>query len=612
MKLGTLQIAASPAIVVLALLAAIGLAAWLTWLGRRGASRRRILLRFSAHAVALLSLLALVLEPHWLSRPRRAAAVLFTEGTTPALAAAALDTFAVRDQIYQLPAPGAKLHPDAIPIPDLGYWQRHFPQPDQLLVTGHGLTADELRQLRTTQVQFLAAELAPGMERIAWSQELEFGQELVVSGRFSGLQGLLKLSVGGGITDSIFVKSSGLFRLVDRPATTGALAYRLHLHDDAGDTIFAAQLPLYVRRPDPVAILVLEGAPRFETRFFKQWASEAGHAVAVRSAISQRRYRSEFLNRSEEDLSTLDAALLATFDVLLLDSRTLGEMTSRELEAIQAAIASGGAGALLLPAGLPLPKAVRRLGLTMEIQRIPQIDQLLVRPSLAGRNGAAGESELPALPAALVPDWQSQPLVRDQAGRVLVALQQVGQGRLGVSLVHESYRWMLGEEQPAYAGYWSHVVSKLARRKELPVWQPVAPHPAFVDQPLTLTLLAVDQPDHAVLIDPNGHADTLFFRQHPANAWRWEASVWPRNQGWHRARSPDGAELHFFVEAKDRWPILQQSRRRLATQQHMLLRDSTKSGDSLRAPLSQPVPAGWFFALFVLASACLWLERKLS
>ncbi len=100
------------------------------------------------------------------------------------------------------------------------------------------------------------------------------------------------------------------FSLEAVPRQAGRYLYRLVLVEASGDTLAVEPFGVSVEAPVPLRVLVLQGAPRFETRYLKNWLAEEGGRMVIRSTISRDRYRTEFLNLPERDLSRLTPAVL--------------------------------------------------------------------------------------------------------------------------------------------------------------------------------------------------------------------------------------------------------------------------------------------------------------
>ena len=191
----------------------------------------------------------------------------------------------------------------------------------------------------------------------------------------------------------------------------------------------------------PLRVLVLQGAPRFETRHLKNWLAEEGGRIAIRSTISQDRYRTDFLNLSERDLSRLTPAVLRTFDAVILDGRVLAALSDTERRVLRMAVREEGLGVLLGPDLLNLNDGPsERFFHPFEGRPLDEAEQRRVR--LAWENTVLASS-IPAEPYAIAPAWGVALLMQDEAGHGVAAMRLQGMGRVGLSLATETYRWVL-------------------------------------------------------------------------------------------------------------------------------------------------------------------------
>ena len=122
-----------------------------------------------------------------------------------------------------------------------------------------------------------------------------------------------------------------------------------------------------------------------------------------------------------------------------------------------------GLGLLLLR---PLPGD--RGGLGFELSPIPEVDRLAARARWAGAPPAP-PLDLP--PRELVQTPGLEPLVADGAGRVLAARRAQGRGAVAVSLLEDSFRWVLEGSAAVHGGFWSHLVEQLAKPLAAPAWR---------------------------------------------------------------------------------------------------------------------------------------------
>ena len=643
---------ATPAVlggVAAAAVIAAGILVFEEW---RRPDRRRLPWRVAAALLAVLALALLGLRPAW--RTRRSSpdgagtgASLYTPGG-PALPAATRMRFT-------LPLPGTAAPPDAVVLPDVAALRRHFPPVGTLHVYGDGLESFDLAALRGMRVRFHppAPPLPSAIMFLRGPRELPLGAPLELQGRVEGLPpgetaSLTLTNPDGSTTETATAPAgrdgSAAFTIrAPAPPTVGRFEWRLRLTRDSspGDPLGVA-----VVRPTLPRVLVLETTPRFDTSALRRWFEQAGGTLAARTQIGKDLYRffgpAAGNGGAPGEFAAIDGPLLAGYDLVLADGRSLLALKEPERLALGAAVANDGLGVLTLADDAVLPTAGNA---APGAARSPAAALLpwTLRPVNGGPGGDEPAAEnadrsvrlrwpgmpLPMNAPAEAAPWEialqptQTPLIRDDQGRTVAAAVPQGQGRLGLTLVRETGRWNRAADPAAFAAYWSHLFSQLARPDETGGHWSLADGeagPVRVDEPLELVWQGTSAASFppVVVTDAAGAGATLPCIQDAAEPGRWRATFWPRHPGWHRVSPRAGqgtaAPFDFYVAAPGDWPALAAARRRMAT-----ARFAAASGDAapistamVSAAESVPIVAGWWFGLFLLGAGGLWVERRLA
>lgn len=588
------------------------------WMWQR-TPRRRLRARMTANALALFALFALAVRPHWRAPIRaEATAVLFTAG-------AEKDAAPLHDSLNAATLKVAL--PDYITndahelkiIPDLDYLQRHFPEVRRVHVLGHGLPEYDWAESRELAITPHFTALAPGFKYVHWQKTLPLGESLFIQGQIvcdDSTQHFVTLIDPGGVADSVAIqpRESTSFTLRNKPREAGTQLYTLRLRTEQGRTLAVEPLALDVQPPRALRILILESAPNFETKYLKRWAAQQQARVAMRTTISRGRHRYEFINHPKLALHRIDAELLRDFDLVLTDAQTLQDLQTQERADLRTAVVQNGLGVLLLADEAAFQPNARNVDffLPFQCEAFPELEERMVRPSW---NSAEAQSVtlLPAMPFEILPDWRSVPLVRDAQERTLVAMQQRGQGRTALTLVRATYRWILEGHADWHASYWSYIFSEVAQRAPSnEVWMTASDAPIYVDRPVEFTVLTATPQPLGVVTIASAPRDTFFLRQNEIESLRWPGTFWPRTTGWHELSTGSGAGMRFYVHAKDAWQTWQQAEKIAATARHAEIANRVAQAQNPRiAWRSTAISPAWFFALFLLCCAYLWIERKL-
>ena len=617
----------------------------------RRPDRRRLPSRIGAALLAVLALALLGLRPAWRANPSPGShgteASLYTPGGHPTAATTPLR--------FTLPLPGTAAPSDAVVLPDAAALRRNFPQVGILHVYGDGLAPFELDALRGCRVLFHPS-VQPSPAAIAFlrcPRELPLGAPLELQGRVDGLPpgetaALTLVGPDGSTTEAATAPAgrdgSAAFTLhAPAPPTVGRFEWRLRLTRGGTPN---DPLGIAVVRPALPRVLVLESTPRFDMSALRRWFEQAGGTLSARTQVGKDLYRFFGSPAGEGaapgEFTTVDGPLLAGYDLVLADGRSLLTLTDPERASLRSAVADGGLGVLAL-ADDAVWSATGNAG--SEAARSPAA--FLLPWTLRAVNGGAGNDEpaaenadrsvrlrwpgmsLPmnapaqAAPLEIVLPPGQPPLIRDDQGRAVAAASPLGQGKLALTLVRETGRWNRTDEPAAFAAYWSHLFSQVSRRDETGGHWSLADGetaPVRVDEPLELvwqgTSAAPLAP--AVVTDAAGASAILPFIQDAAEPTHWRATFWPRRSGWHRITGQAGqstaAPFDFYVATPGDWSALAAARRRVATARFAAASQEAAgiSTATVAATRPAPVAAGWWFGLFVLGAGTLWVERRLA
>ena len=604
--------------------------------------RRWLAARLGATILAVAALALWAVRPAWRAdraadTGKEVAAVLWTPSTRiiPAPADA--------DPRRRFALPGASFPADAgvTVLPDAATWRRRFPDVTRVRVLGDGLEPAELTALAGLRVGFDPGP-APDDARLAvcslrCPRVLALGEPLMVQGRVAGLP------VGGTATLILEAPdgnktaadtapagpdgTAGFALRAPAPAAAGRWEFRLRCGDGGTDEALGVE----VRAPVLPRVLILESAPRFDTAALRRWYEEAGGALRARLRVGQDRYRFFAApgTPAAGEFDALDAPLLAGCDLVVADARALAALPAPERDLLRTAVADTGLGVLALADDAVLPPATvapdRAWLLPWTLRAPPPSPDLpeadaghLARLAWPGL-GPSAEVPLPVPPCEIVLRPGQAGAVRDDQGRTLAAVAPCGRGTVALTLVRETGRWRRADTPGLFAGYWSALFSRVARPLAAPARWTLADGddgPVFVDRPLEFVWSgAADAPPPAArVVDGSGAAPVaLAPAADPSVPGRWRVTFWPRRAGWHRLESGSAggyAAMDFHVSPAASWPALAVERRRSATARFAAR--STDVPAAANPPAPGPLPAGGWFAAFLLGAGFLWGERRLA
>ncbi len=598
------------------------LLAFVVFLIARRHNHKRLAIRLAAGILAVLSLGALAVQPLWLVSHNPSDTVLLTPGAEVQQPHAVLDSLLQTTRSFSLPGLDTAFFrgQKSKTIPDLGYLQRHDAVMGKLHVFGHGLREYDWAEMDSFEISTHLAPADLGIASISWPRESYLGEKLRVQGSLAGLLNkkyILQLVDPGGDAASFEISPppGGAFAFQLLPRAAGKFLYQLLLKSERGDTLTRETLDIVVREPQPLKILILEATIRFDTKYLKIWASRHHYGLARRALLSRDRYREEFINLSPTPLRQITPNLLRDFDLIIVDGNTLAVLPPTARRSLRSAIESEGLGMLIIPDETIFGKQIfpeRDFFAAFDFEKFAGMDQRLLKPIWPDLDTLRVHA-VPAEPFALKNLWGMKPLILDEMTRPLAAAVVRGNGKIGLSLIRDSYRWVLAGKSDLHASYWSYLLSELSRPHDRQdQWNVRHAGPIFIDQPLAL-FVNTQQSDPVGLMETNaGQADSVFLAQDFTAPSRWHGTYWPRVTGWHAIATPTGAASWFYVHDRGQWLSWQQAQKTTATLQQAA-RNGSLSRQNLTSTFLQveTISPIWFFLAFLLGAGYLWLERKL-
>jgi len=552
-------------------------------------------LRRAALVGALLALLAIGVRPHWTVVGSAGTAVLVTPGADAAATRRLADSLG-----------GVPVVRDAAAVHRLASLRR-------LQVVGWGLDPETWHELDSIRVTLHPAAAPPGIHRISWPATIPLGADLVVEGQVTALPtgATVALTDPGGASDSAPLSDAGVFQLVAHPRALGPMLgiLRVSIRDRP---IAQETIGVTVVAPAALRLLILEASPRFETRALRDWLASHHGTVAIRSTISRDRYHTEFVNRDRVGLGVLTPRLMAQFDVVALDGRTLVGMTAGERATLRHAVTESGLGVLVEADTVASDSSIRfsdrEFFLGFTLRAAGDLDERLVRPMWPGARQHA-TTALVAAPFTLADRFGTESLVDDGLGGAVAQVTPRGAGRVGVSLVRESARWIRSGERAAFGALWSRILTAVAAGHRSEEWDIQSPGPWRVNQPVDLSVDAAGGHPVVVLAAPSGARDSVFLARDPLVSTRWRGQFWPREPGWYHVESANGPS--FYVQGAGAWRS-HRSAELLDASARYLVGSGALENEPGRpeGQVSRPIPAGWFFGLFLVFAALLWSHRR--
>lgn len=566
----------------------VGLAA----LEARRADRRHLTIRIVAVLVAVASLAAIVNPPMLPSLAHsESTAMLVTPGTSRQ----GLDR--LRQSL-----PGVPVYnwPDS--VTDLATLRMKLPGLRTLHVTGWGLRESTWLGHDDLHVTFHPDAPPAGVTWLAWPRTVRLGETFEIAARTEPASGAgtVWLQHPDGHVDSLS-QQGGTGEVARFRTTANAVGEWVYVLGGAG--VAAESVHVAVLPARPPAVLILGGAPAFETTFLRRWLADQGASVAVRTRLARDQYRTERTNLPGVSLATVTTTLLESFDLVMLDGSAMQALAASERSALDRAVREDGLGIYMVPDSLARRDRQR---FPFRLTSAGDLDERTVRPLWSGQREGT-PAPVPALPDEIAESEGVRPLMRDPAGRVVAATYPLGAGTVGTSMVSAPSRWLIDNEPTAFADYWSAIIAALARNRS-ERWALAADGPPAVDLALSLALVTSDSQPHAIITRPYGTVDTLGLARDPAEPRRWWGRYWPLEAGWHHATTNEAAESYPFYVSAPTESALEATARLMATARRVS-GGAVETSDA-REPARRPLSPLFPFLALVLATGLLWGEGR--
>lgn len=461
-----------------------------------------------------------------------------------------------------------------------------------VFILGDGLPAHDEKNIRGPYT-FIPGKLPYGIAELMIPERMYVGQAATISGSVNISGGATLVLKGPARTeDSVIVQGNGLksFAMSFQPKQEGLFQYALVVRDSlAGET--KATLPVEIKPEEKLNILFVQNYPTADVRYLKNFLAEKGHAIAMRTQISKSDFRYEFSNQEPFRVDRLNAELLKTVDLVFLNSESLNRLNTSDMKDLEHAC-NEGLGIIILIN-------------STDKNKIPLLNASVTTyaQDTVRLKGASASFVLPTAPVSVITP-STIPIVAS-SNRVLSGFMNLGAGKVGFQLLHESYRLLLEGKKNEYANLWSPLMEATTRLK-LQRFQIQLENqfPYYTDEPLLIRVIAgTEEPelkDEGILLplQEDGIVDDY-----------WQTTTWAGKSGWHHLGTQDSTRLNYFVSTHDEWLTL-----RIANQHKRHLSKSTSYSGRTKRDVhfaTKPISPVLFFIIFLLASGFLWLAPKL-
>lgn len=548
--------------------------------------QKLLALRLLAVLLAVISLACLVVNPA--RNVEKSSAIMLL---TPNYSNEILDSLTKSErgsQLYKLESVSAK---NNIPvIQERNLKDLH----GNIHILGDGLPDYLLDGLDTTNIQFHSAPAPDGITHL--NTKIYKANEMnTIDGVYKSQENrTLKLLTGDIAIDSTKTEpGTQSFTLNFKPEISGRFLYNLVEADSSGKILTSTQLPIEVEPQRALNVLFLIDYPSAEIRFLKNYLERQHHKLALRYRVSRNKFRTEFVNTNETNLSRLTETTLQNFDLVVTDISSIGTLSQSEKQTLQRSIGLGLGMVTLLDATAPAKSALEFLELKSTKAKSDSAQLVINRTRI----------KLPATPLFLSSEQQLSAIDREAGGRTISGYVQQVLGKSGFQLLINTFSLQLSGQEEIYAAIWSKLITSVAR-KERNAYQLEfeSSFPYHSNEPIQFRVISgAEQP--TVVYD----SVTVPLQEDPLIRNVWHGRIWAGSTGWNTLRiAQDSSAHHLYASPDGDWQPM-----RIDHQQKKLLTLINRTDTATPTVVSQRIPRIIFFILFLISAGFLWLAPKL-
>jgi len=538
-------------LVALAALTAVQIRALL---GNNLISKKRKQIRLGLNVLMGMVILMYIIQPHWTTSADTSRVLLVSENIPLEVVKKAQDSLKITET-FSLDDFERRTSETADFTAQLG----------KVYVLGQGARPQMLSRLSQHEIQWIPWFKNNELTSIQWKALLRKGELQEVTGAIAlDAPKVLKINYANQVLDSVSLgKGNQTFRLTFPSFAIGRTGTTLLLDNQP-----IQQVAFYSRKPQPISAYFILQNPDFESKAVAEWLGKKGGRVEMLMTVAKNTQTSVSMNqvKNKKDFAP---------DIVFTDPENAGHPL------VKKAI-SDGKSVLFYNITDPEQAAKKvnaTLGTQWSLKRISNEESISLGDGLT------------ALPYQLA----ANPTQKNILGHP-VAVQKMG-GRVGLSLLNETFSLKLSGDSLAYDKIWSGILQALAPAQEGNI---MVNAPLWKDTRASLVLNKFSQPLGSVSVAK----DTVSMERSALNTFSYGANYTFRKSGWQ----PFLDSLEVFVEenetAASNAARMVESVRAHASNQSKYSRGTTQL---FTAKLSD-----WaWFGLFLLCLTALGVEPKL-
>ena len=465
-------------------------------------------------------------------------------------------------------------------------------------VLGEGIKPFDFSRFNNIAVEYFPAKIPLGITQLTYTKKISLGEKVEVIGSYNqpvnGSFLVFEDSRGNGLDSIQFVESSFTdFTLSGSPKASGNYVYQLSEKDSAGVVINSNPLPIEIKQKQPLRVLILNNFPTFETKYLKNFLSEEGHEVVVRSQLTKGKFKFEYFNTTSLPVYQFTDEILKQFDLVIVDADTYFSFGSTIKNRFEKNIRENGLGVFIQPSDFIFNRSASWSYFRFNRDDIKEVQ--ILNSTIA----------LEKYPYEFDEEFLVSPIIVGD-GKTIAAYKQMALGRVATTTLLSSYQMLLNGSDQTYKSIWTNILDEIAKPKIVPVeWNANTKIPK-VDEPFDFSLYTNLQ-EFAVIDEDSVRTPML---QKLMVSTHFTGTIYPKKTGWQHL-SIDGdstSQFSFFVYDSVDWKALS-STQNIVLNQKKFKTDVNKNKTVIS---NRPVSPLLFYILFLLGVGWLWLSPKVS
>ena len=540
-------------LIYLALIVILGLQIWLV-LKASSITKQRKRIRLALNLFLWLGVLLFVIQPQWKSTANTSRVLLISEKIPSAYIKTVKDSLKITESFSNKDFQ-QKLIENPNFVENLG----------NIYLLGQGFAAEMLSQLSQKQITLLPFYEKDELQDIRWKGIIRKGDMQEITGKIElSEKKTLKITYENQILDSILLKK-GLnnFKLRFPTFSIGRTETALILAEKP-----LQKISFFSRKNSPIAIQFILENPDFESKSLAEWLGKNGDHVEITTTVAKN-------TQNQTSINKLPPKEKFTPDIVITDPN------NAENQVVKKAIAEG--------------KSVLFLNITNTEQDLKTINQALGSRYFAKKTTNEDvikiSENLTALPYHFL-EKVNQKIVSEYP----VAIQK-NFGKIGVSLLNETFPLKLSGDSLTYGKLWTNVFQQLnpSFQDNIEVAAPV-----FQDTKTTISLnnRSIATKDFKIA------NDTVQVENSAINSLSSETDFIFRKMGWQPLQ--DSLEVYVEENPTILWKS-KQINELLMVNSKNISQNQEYSSHILIAKL----PDWLWFLIILLCLTAVWIEPKL-